>query len=64
MVVTAGMMRLYRRFARVVPVRFTGGGNVSASAHAALLGFLEQEGGLTRKSAKFWRTWYKPGSSG
>ena len=61
---TAGMMRLYRRFARVVPVRFTGGGNVSASAHAALLGFLEQEGGLTRKSAKFWRTWYKPGSSG
>jgi len=37
---TAGMFRLYRRFARVTPLRFTGGDNVSNAADKALQSFL------------------------
>lgn len=33
---TTGMQQLYRRFTRVVPLRFTGGGNVSNEARNAL----------------------------
>ena len=37
---TAGMRRLYRRFVRVLPLRFTGGDNVSATARLALRKFM------------------------
>ena len=46
---TIGMMQLYRRFTRVVPLRFTGGGNVSSAAHAALQSYLA---GSNRKAPK------------
>lgn len=46
---TLGMQRLYRRFTRVVPLRFTGGGNVTAAASTALKSFL---GGSNRKAPR------------
>ena len=38
---TLGMQRLYRRFVRVIPLRFTGGGNVSDAASTALKSFFD-----------------------
>ena len=46
---TLGMLQLYRRFARVVPLRFTGGGNVSGTAHAAMQAYLK---GSNRRAPK------------
>lgn len=46
---TAGMLSLYRRFARVVPMRFTGRANASAAASKALKSYLA---GSNRKAPK------------
>jgi len=47
---TAGMHRLYRRFTRVVPLRFTGGSNVSDAAKAAVDRF--KAGAMLRRASR------------
>ena len=46
---TVSMLRMYRRFARIAPLRFTGGNNVSEAASSAMKSWLS---GSNRKGPK------------